>query len=326
MSAMIGCSLSTAFPRRTLLRLAVLPLLLCTAHPARSLPPRILVVDAHPDDETTYCGAIYKITHDLQGVVDLVVVTNGEGGYKYSTLAEPIYQLKLTDEKIGRRYLPRIRKKELQAAGRVLGLHHIFFLDQKDHRYSTNPHEVLDSTSKVWDLDKVRASLRDILAKGRYDALFTMLPTGDTHGHHQGTTILALDAVKNLAGPGRPVVLGAAVSSKDTPVPTFSGLADYPQTATVGSGPVFVFDRTQSFGFRHALNYKIITNWVIAEHKSQGTMQLFMNSGDQENYWFFAQNDPSGQEKMKALFDRLAVNDYPELTYEGALPKLLPKL
>src|SRR5450631_510934 len=68
--------------------------------------PRVLIVDAHPDDEGAYAAAVYKITHDLGGMVDLVVVTNGEVGYKYSTLAEAYYHLKLTDEKIGRKYLP----------------------------------------------------------------------------------------------------------------------------------------------------------------------------------------------------------------------------
>src|ERR1035437_2046936 len=63
--------------------------------------PRVLIVAAHPDDETAFVGAVYKINHDLHGTIDLVVITDGEGGYKYSTLAEPFYHLQLTDEKIG---------------------------------------------------------------------------------------------------------------------------------------------------------------------------------------------------------------------------------
>ncbi|HEY3874454.1 MAG TPA: hypothetical protein VGM92_03180 [Candidatus Kapabacteria bacterium] len=31
--------------------------------------PRVLIVDAHPDDEGAYAAAIYKITHDLHGTV-----------------------------------------------------------------------------------------------------------------------------------------------------------------------------------------------------------------------------------------------------------------
>ena len=51
----------------------------------------------------------------MKGSVDLALITNGEGGYKYSTLAEDIYGLELTDEEVGRKYLPDIRKKELEA-------------------------------------------------------------------------------------------------------------------------------------------------------------------------------------------------------------------
>src|ERR1700733_8602805 len=120
-----------------LFALCVIPCSLYS-HPAAG--PRVLIVDAHPDDETAYAAAVYKITHDLGGTVDLVVVTNGEGGYKYSTLAEPVYHLKLTDEKIGRKYLPGIRHKELENAGKIIGLHHIYFFDQRDNRYTLDPH------------------------------------------------------------------------------------------------------------------------------------------------------------------------------------------
>ncbi|MBK6879153.1 MAG: PIG-L family deacetylase [Ignavibacteria bacterium] len=50
-------------------------------------PPKVLVVTAHPDDDAVFAATNYKIVHDLGGIVDLALVTNGEGGYKYSTLA-----------------------------------------------------------------------------------------------------------------------------------------------------------------------------------------------------------------------------------------------
>ena len=80
---------------------------------AQSNKPSVLIVTAHPDDDALFSGTVYKITHDLGGTVDLALVTNGEGGYKYSTLGEAIYGLKLTDEAVGREHLPRIRKMEL---------------------------------------------------------------------------------------------------------------------------------------------------------------------------------------------------------------------
>ena len=93
--------------------------------------PRVLVVVAHPDDETAAAATIYKITHELNGMVDQCVITNGEGGYKYSTLAESYYGLELTDEAVGRANLPRIRKQELMNAGKIIGTHNIFFSIKK---------------------------------------------------------------------------------------------------------------------------------------------------------------------------------------------------
>jgi LmbE family N-acetylglucosaminyl deacetylase len=277
--------------------------------------PRILIVDAHPDDETAYAAAVYKITHDFGGTVDLVVVTNGEGGYKYSTLAEPVYHLKLTDEKIGRKYLPGIRHKELENAGKIIGLHHIYFFDQRDNRYTLDPHEVLDSN---WNIPFVKSRLKQILVSGHYDFVFTLLPSDSTHGHHKASTILALTAVQNLPpGVPHPIVLCASGTTKGKDPPAFTELAGFPITRISDGKPSYSFDLNQSFGFHHALNYKVIVNWEIAEHKSQGTMQLGMNQGDLEEYYYFDINPPSGREKTKELFDKLAVNTYPELTYPG---------
>ncbi len=43
-------------------------------------------------------------------------------------------------------------------------------------------------------------------------------------------------------------------------------------------------DRTVKFGFRNALDYQIIVNWVIAAHKSQGVFQLDVNRADREEF------------------------------------------
>ncbi len=303
--------------QKTLTRLAlqfIVALFLTTAATAQT-GSRVLIVDAHPDDETAYAATVYKLTHDFNGLVDLVVVTNGEAGFKYSTLAEKYYNLKLTDETVGRKYLPGIRHKELEAAGKIIGLHHIFFLDQRDNRYTLDPHEVLDSN---WDVPKVKAKLKEILTEGHYDFVFTLVPTDSTHGHHKAATILALTAVNDLpASTPHPIVLAGTVRKKDAPQVAFHALSEFPITQIADSLPQYQFDRTQSFGFRHNLNYKVIVNWEIAEHKSQGTMQLGMNQGDLEEFYYYSINAPEGRAKAKALFDKLATKTYPELTYPG---------
>ena len=274
---------------------------------------RVLVVDAHPDDETAYAATIYKLTHDFGGTVDLCVITNGEAGYKYSTLAESYYKLKLTNEDTGRKYLPRIRHQELENAGTIIGLRKIFFLDQRDNRYTLDPHEVLDSN---WNIPDVKTRLRRILTDERYDFVFVLLPTDSTHGHHKAATILALETVKDLPAP-HPIVLAGSPSKKGMTPRAAMGLAEFPITHISSGQPEYSFDRTQGFGFHHALNYKVIVNWEIAEHKSQGTMQLGMNEGDIEQYYFFDMNPPEGRAKAKALFEMLAKNTYPEVTYPG---------
>ena len=70
-----------------------------------------------------------------------------------------------------------------------------------------------------------------------------------------------------------------------------------------------MFDRRQKFGHEKRLNYKIIGNWVIAEHKSQGTMQMYMGRGNVEQYWPYAINKKSQISKVRAFFE--AVNEVP---------------
>src|SRR3984957_11941126 len=173
--------------------------------------PKILVVVAHPDDETGMAATIYKITHELNGTVDQCVITNGEGGYKYSTLANAYYGFDLTDEKTGRANLPRIRKQELMNAGKIIGTNNIFFLDQKDAHYGLDEHEPLDTS---WNVSWVNARLKDILTKTKYDYVFCLLPTPETHGGHKAATLLALRAVEGLPESQRPIILGVSGSAK----------------------------------------------------------------------------------------------------------------
>ena len=90
--------------------------------------PRILLVTAHPDDDAAFTGLVYQVTHQLGGVVDLALVTDGSGGFRYATLAEQIYGLELTDERVARLYLPTIRKRELMAGWGDCGHPELFLL------------------------------------------------------------------------------------------------------------------------------------------------------------------------------------------------------
>ena len=290
-------------------------LVLFSALPASILaqsPPNVLIVTAHPDDESGMAATVWKITHDLKGSVDLALITNAEGGYKYSSLGNMVYGHELTDEDTGRALLPAIRKKELMAGGEIIGIRNYFFFDEQDHIYTLN----VDSTfGYVWDTAHVAKRLTGIMEKGEYDYIFCLLPTPGTHGHHKGSTILALEAARRIDQEERPVVLGVSVSEKGDSVEVFKGLPDYPLTAISSGLPSFEFDRTAKFGFRNRMDYKIIVNWLIAEHKSQGTMQLAMNRGDLEEFWWFDMNDKEKSDETRELFRRLAEPFFEELEY-----------
>lgn len=275
------------------------------AAPTREQPSvRVLLVTAHPDDDAAFSGAVYQITHQLRGAVDLALVTDGSGGFRYAVLAEPIYHLELTDERVAREYLPAIRKRELMAGGAIVGIRNYFFLDQYDHEYTENADTVL---AAVWDSSFVRRRLTSIIERERYDVVIGLLPFQQMHGHHKAATILALRAALTLPPERRPVVLGGFPCVVNDEPPVFAELSGYPVTRVTGGEPLARFDRTQKFGENDRLDFHIIVNWVIAEHKSQGTMQLLMNRGDQECYWYFDANGPDGRPAVVELFEALRV-------------------
>ena len=49
--------------------------------------PKVLVVTAHPDDETGFSVTMFKITHEMKGTVDMAVMTDGGGGGGVPALA-----------------------------------------------------------------------------------------------------------------------------------------------------------------------------------------------------------------------------------------------
>ena len=277
--------------------------------------PRVLCVVAHPDDEIAFGGTVYKIATHLGGAVDIVVITNGEAGYKYSLLAERLYDKRLTDPEVGRRELPKIRRAEVTESARVLGVRDLYFLNQQDHKYTTDADEVLAADADVWDLDLIRRVLDERLAAGDYDFVFGHLPSLTTHGHHQAATIQALEAVARMAPGRRPVVLGSFGSRTDFPQgPDMQ--PNRPVTRHSREVGPFVFDRLQKFGFRERLDYRVITNLAMAQHRSQGAYLMALNRGERESFVLFALHAPDAARRAKALFERLAEPQFAPLDYD----------
>ncbi|MEM7204714.1 MAG: PIG-L family deacetylase [Planctomycetota bacterium] len=280
--------------------------------------PRVLGVVAHPDDEVAFAATMYATATLLGGSCDLLVITNGEGGFKYSTLAEPIYGMKLTDPDVGRRHLPSIRRDELLDGCDVLRLRQVLMLAQRDSGYTLEVQDVLADDADVWDLGLVAATLDRVLAEGDYDFVLTHLPVPETHGHHKAATLLTLQAVERLPVAQRPVVLGAgptgpagagrpAGGSEPTAERApFTELAGYPRSRIRRDAGPYAFDRTTKFGHEGKLDYQIVVNWAIAEHKSQGTMQRAMNLWDKEVFWLYELPVPRAAQRAATWFGRLA--------------------
>ncbi|MBK8848356.1 MAG: PIG-L family deacetylase [Bacteroidetes bacterium] len=287
--------------------LKVLTLIICFGwafqlNAQTAIKPKVLLVTAHPDDETGCAATVYRITHELNGEVELCVITNGEAGYKYSTLAEPIYQLKLTEEAIGRKHLPAIRKRELIKAAKIIGINKIYFLLEKDSHYGLDERDPLDTS---WNSTRVEKKLHEIMVKGKYDFVFCMIPDSSTHAGHKAATLLILRTIQKLNIP-KPIVLAYDVTdSLSTDKNNFLQLKDYTETRFDRTVAPFEVSRLKKFGFKNRLDYRIIVNWEIAEHKSQGVMQTAMNRGDIERFYYFALNSEQGKLKAQELFDAL---------------------
>lgn len=270
--------------------------------------PRVLAVVAHPDDEIAFAGVLYKNATLLDGISDILTITDGAGGYKYSTLAERFYELPLTDPEVGARELPRIRQRELTHGCRILAVSRLHWLGQPDTGYTLNPADVLSEPAMGWDVEAIRDVLRDRIPE--YDYILTHTPTAGTHGHHQAATRLAIAATKELSEPDRPIVLGVRFPGEDGSAPApFGGAPDDPSTRQYG--PRMIFDRGQKFGYRGRLDYSIIANLAIAAHASQGTMQLLVGPAREESYYVYAGATDREIRQAKAWFAELARQQYP---------------
>jgi LmbE family N-acetylglucosaminyl deacetylase len=160
---------------------------------ADDAPIKVLLVNAHSDDESESAAVVYRITHESAGIVDQVVVTNGEGRYRY---AAPSCRLPLTNA--------ADRREELIRASHVRGIRQSYFLGQIGTGVTLNPGDAFDA----WDIGRIKQELRSLLQFGKYDLVLLLLPTADTHGHHQAVAALTLEAVAELEPEDRPAALG----------------------------------------------------------------------------------------------------------------------
>ncbi len=291
--------------KKTLFFLPILSLFIISSSFAQlDYKPKILLVTAHPDDDALVSATVWKTTQLLGGTVDLALLTNGEGGYTYSTMGNYYYGLELDKEEVGREFLPSIRKKELIAGGDIVGIRNYYFFDQQDFYFTLDVEETLNK----WNTPPIVDRLEEIMMQEDYDFLFLLLPFDQFHGHHKASTVIALQAMERLPKTDRPIALHAFIrrGPEDAGV-EFNVLEGHPNTKVM-DGVTFEFDRNQKFGVNYRLNYTLIAHWVIAEHKSQGTMQMRMQNsiGNIEQFWYLEINGEENLRKTSNYFE--AVN------------------
>ncbi|HEX8924167.1 MAG TPA: hypothetical protein VF786_00165, partial [Terriglobales bacterium] len=198
--------------------------------------------------------------------------------------------------------LPDIRKQELLNSGRIMGVSRHYFLDEPDKQYTQDVDEVL---TQHWKDGIVQPAVLRRLEDGHYDFVLTLFPTPDTHGAHKAATLTAISAVQKMKAE-HPVVLGCQdSSSKEEKQPDWTGYKSAAHPFMVGTGR-FTLDRTTKFGFRNALDYSIIVNWVIAEHKSQGAFQMGIGKYDREHFAVLESGARDAEGKTSQLFKLLA--------------------
>lgn len=292
---------------RTFRILTLLALFLSTNLLAQS--PKVLVVTAHPDDETGFSVTMFKITHELKGIVDMAVMTDGGGGFADSQLGALYYGLNLTDSLVARTHLPMLRKQEILDAGKIMGVRNIYFMEQPDDWYTLDPQPYI--SGKNWEIPYVERRLDKLLADRDYDFVITMLPHAGQHGHHKTSVILALRAVQRFKGTHKPIIIaGSPMSATSKPL-DYTQLDGFPETKINPQTPTFTLNRAFRFKENDKVSYKIVADWVISTYKSQGAIQENgIHKTDFEVYRFYDINDPKGISRVKQLFEALAKSGF----------------
>jgi LmbE family N-acetylglucosaminyl deacetylase len=136
--------------------------------------PALVLVSAHPDDETLGLGATAALLGGRGIIVQVVAVTDGEAAYP--------------DDSGGREELARVRREELVAAAARLGLPRPVFLRVPDGEVAA--HE-----------QRVAVKVGAVLAGFERGTWCAATWRGDGHPDHEATGRAAATAAKNAGAP-----------------------------------------------------------------------------------------------------------------------------
>ena len=190
-----------------LLSLLVMPLTAQVLRPTPALPPDnrlkadILLVVAHPDDETGVSAYLAKLL-DQHKRVEVVYLTHGEAGHNNMGPERGIS-------------LGAVRETEVRHALATLGIDNVWFLDGRD----TPSQNVLQSLAN-WNNGQALEEVVRMVRLTRPEVIITWLPgffIGENHGDHQASGVLSTEAF-DIAGNSAvfPAQLAAATKINET--------------------------------------------------------------------------------------------------------------
>jgi LmbE family N-acetylglucosaminyl deacetylase len=143
------------------------------------MPARLLLIYAHPDDESFGAAGIARMYADQGVEIALVTATRGDAG----RAGEPPI--------CSRDALPALREAELREAATILGIGHVTVLDYLDKHLAEAPS------------DKIRRELVTAIRRHRPHVVITFDPDGvNLHPDHVAISRFAFDAV-TAAGDAR---------------------------------------------------------------------------------------------------------------------------
>src|SRR5262249_50677577 len=142
------------------------------------MPPRILLVFAHPDDESFVAAGLSRRYADAGAEIALVTATRGEAGSR----GDP--PLCTVEE------LPAVGESELRAAARILGIADGPIIGYRDQHLAEVP------------ADAIRAQLVGVLRHHRPHVVVTYDPQGGHgHGDHIAISRFTTDAIGAAGDP-----------------------------------------------------------------------------------------------------------------------------
>jgi LmbE family N-acetylglucosaminyl deacetylase len=184
-----------------------------------SLGGPVLIIQAHPDDETMI-GGILGYLEERKIPVYSVCITRGDGGRTNHVNGDASQLIKM-------------RPVELQKAAKLYGIREALQLEEPDAAFR-DPKTGLPTREvqtfldgKVWNLERIKSSIEGVAKRVNPEVVLTFLPKHEAiHGHHQAAGAIALQLHQEMRLGSRVQAIYGAHETNWYPAGTFSSRSD----------------------------------------------------------------------------------------------------